>query len=217
MRKVIIEAAINGAVAKKTLNPNIAYSPQEIADDAIATYKAGAAIVHFHARDPQTGKFVFEHGELYTDTYRRARAKSKVMMWPGADFMAMRKGDPDNPDVLYCDPGSVNLVSYDPVTKRTRNEGSVYRVPFDAARRQLEKIDWCAIRQPRVFLGKEMAGVNRSRPQVWKITRELIQKRIPPRYRVLGKSVKHEDGIAGSALQVMHADIRCLDELSGCH
>ena len=37
---------------------------------------------------------------------------------PGADFMAMRKGDPDNPDLLYCDPGSVNLISYDPATKR---------------------------------------------------------------------------------------------------
>ena len=33
MAKIIIEAAINGAVAKKTLNPNFAYSPQEIADD----------------------------------------------------------------------------------------------------------------------------------------------------------------------------------------
>lgn len=112
MDKVIIEAAINGAVAKKTLNPNIAYSPREIADDAIATCEAGAALVHFHARDPQTGKFVFEHGELYTEVYRRARARSKVLFWPGSDFMAMRKGDPDNPDLLFCDPGSVNLVSY---------------------------------------------------------------------------------------------------------
>ena len=49
MAKIIIEAAINGAVAKKTLNPNFAYSPREIADDAIATCEAGAAIVHFHA------------------------------------------------------------------------------------------------------------------------------------------------------------------------
>ena len=89
---------------------------------------------------------MFEHGELTPRTYRRARAKSKVMIWPGADFMAMRKGDPDNPDLLYCDPGSVNLVSYDPVTKRTRNEGSVYRVPFDAARRQLEKIQELGMR-----------------------------------------------------------------------
>src|SRR5260370_4401162 len=140
MAKINIEAAINGAVAKKTLNPNIAYSPQEIAEDAIATCEAGAALVHFHARDPQTGKFVFEHGELYTEVYRRARAKSKVMIWPGSDFMSLRKGDPDNPDLLFCDPGSVNLVKYDPATKPIPNEAAVYRVPCHAARRQLGQI-----------------------------------------------------------------------------
>src|SRR5260370_8254733 len=114
MAKIIIEAAINGAVAKKTLNPNFAYRPREVADDAIATCGGGGAIVHFHARDPQTGKFVFEHGELYTETYRRARAKSKVMMWPGSDIMSLRKGDPDNPDLLFCDPGSANLLTHHP-------------------------------------------------------------------------------------------------------
>src|SRR5216683_8301206 len=128
MAKIIIEAAINGAVAKKTLNPNFAYSPQEIADDAIATCNAGAAIVHFHARDPQTGKFVFEHGDLYTDVYRRTRAKSKVLLWPGADAMKMSRSDPSSmPDLLYCDPGSLNLISYDPENKRIRNESAVYR------------------------------------------------------------------------------------------
>ncbi len=140
MARIIIEAAINGAVAKKSLNPNIAYSPDEIAADAIATCEAGAALVHFHARDPETGKFEFKHGDLYTQAYRRVRAKSKVMFWPGADIMAMRKGDPDNPDLLFCDPGSVNLVGYDPATRRITNEASVYRVPFEVARHQLEKI-----------------------------------------------------------------------------
>src|SRR5260370_6908906 len=139
MAKINIEAAINGAVAKKTLNPNFAYSPQEIADDAIATCEAGAAIVHFHARDPQTGKFVFEHGELYTETYRRARAKSKVMMWPGSDIMSLRKGDPNNPDLLFCVPDSANLVSYHPAPKRIRNRPSVYNVTFEPPPHQLHK------------------------------------------------------------------------------
>ena len=57
MAKVIIEAAINGNAMKK-LNPHIGYSSAEIADDAIATCKAGAAIIHFHVRDPETGKWV---------------------------------------------------------------------------------------------------------------------------------------------------------------
>jgi 3-keto-5-aminohexanoate cleavage enzyme len=58
----------------------------------------------------------------------------------GSDIMSLRKGDPDNPDLLFCDPGSVNLVSYDPATKRIRNETSVYKVTFETARHQLEKI-----------------------------------------------------------------------------
>jgi 3-keto-5-aminohexanoate cleavage enzyme len=51
MSKVIIEAAINGN-AMKERNPNLPYSPEEIGKDAIATCKAGAAMIHFHVREP---------------------------------------------------------------------------------------------------------------------------------------------------------------------
>jgi uncharacterized protein (DUF849 family) len=46
MAKVMIEAAINGNAMKK-LNPHIPYSTEEIAQDAIATCRAGAAIISF--------------------------------------------------------------------------------------------------------------------------------------------------------------------------
>src|SRR5713226_64600 len=55
-RQVMIEAAINGN-AMRDLNPNIPYSPEEIANDAIATCQAGAALIHFHVRDPRTGRW----------------------------------------------------------------------------------------------------------------------------------------------------------------
>jgi uncharacterized protein (DUF849 family) len=141
MAKTIIEAAINGAAASKSSNPHIAYTPEEIAADAIAAADAGAALVHFHARDPQTGKFVFEHGDLYTDVYRRTRAKSKVLLWPGADAMKMSRSEPSSmPDLLYCDPGSLNLVSYDPENNRIRNENAVYRNTYEDTRRLLTKL-----------------------------------------------------------------------------
>ena len=54
-RSIIIEAAINGN-APRELNPNIPYTPQEIADDAIAAAKAGAALVHFRVRDPESAR-----------------------------------------------------------------------------------------------------------------------------------------------------------------
>ena len=54
MQKMMIEAAIN-ELATKEQNPHVPYGPEEVAEDAIACAKAGAAIVHFHARDAQTG------------------------------------------------------------------------------------------------------------------------------------------------------------------
>jgi len=49
--KVIISCALTGAFPQKEKNPAVPYTPQEIADAAYASWKAGAAIVHLHMRD----------------------------------------------------------------------------------------------------------------------------------------------------------------------
>lgn len=49
--KVIITAALTGAVTPKELNGNIPITPEEIAEDAYKCWKAGAAVVHLHMRD----------------------------------------------------------------------------------------------------------------------------------------------------------------------
>ena len=49
--KVIISCALTGAWSPKEKNLYVPYTPQEIADDAYASWKAGAAIVHLHMRD----------------------------------------------------------------------------------------------------------------------------------------------------------------------
>lgn len=51
--KVIISAALTGAVSPKSLNPNIPMTPEEIAADAYRVWQAGAAIVHLHMRDDE--------------------------------------------------------------------------------------------------------------------------------------------------------------------
>ncbi|HEY3942821.1 MAG TPA: 3-keto-5-aminohexanoate cleavage protein [Acidimicrobiales bacterium] len=51
--KVVIEVALNENQLR-SVNPNIAYSPQELAADARRCLDAGAAVVHYHARDPET-------------------------------------------------------------------------------------------------------------------------------------------------------------------
>jgi uncharacterized protein (DUF849 family) len=51
--KLIINAAITGMVPQKKDNPNIPVSIDEIIEDAVKCYKAGASIVHVHARDDE--------------------------------------------------------------------------------------------------------------------------------------------------------------------
>jgi len=49
--KVIITAALTGAVTTKQDNPALPTQPKEIAEAAIRCWEAGAAVVHIHVRD----------------------------------------------------------------------------------------------------------------------------------------------------------------------
>ena len=54
-RDVFITCAVTGSGSSQDRSPHVPRSPKEIADSAIAAAKAGAAIVHCHVRDPETG------------------------------------------------------------------------------------------------------------------------------------------------------------------
>ena len=79
MDKLIITAALTGAAPTKDQNPAVPYSPAEIAAEALRSRRAGAAIVHIHVRDPQTGKPAFDR-ELFLETVERIRAESDVLI-----------------------------------------------------------------------------------------------------------------------------------------
>ena len=53
--KLVISAALAGAVTTKENNPAVPYTAEEFGDEAKKCYDAGAAIVHIHARDPVRG------------------------------------------------------------------------------------------------------------------------------------------------------------------
>src|SRR5579871_1054115 len=55
-RKVIITCAVTGAVHTPSMSPYLPVTPDQIVDDAVAAADAGAAILHLHARDPETGQ-----------------------------------------------------------------------------------------------------------------------------------------------------------------
>ena len=54
-REVFITAAVTGSGGTQDRSPHVPRSPKQIAESAIAAAKAGAAVVHCHVRDPETG------------------------------------------------------------------------------------------------------------------------------------------------------------------
>ena len=54
--KVIISCAVTGAMHTPTMSEALPISPAEIADQSIEAADAGAAIIHLHARVPETGE-----------------------------------------------------------------------------------------------------------------------------------------------------------------
>jgi uncharacterized protein (DUF849 family) len=54
--KVIITCAITGSIHTPSMSPHLPITPDQIAESAIGAAEAGAAIVHLHARNPETGR-----------------------------------------------------------------------------------------------------------------------------------------------------------------
>jgi uncharacterized protein (DUF849 family) len=73
---VIISCAVTGDDTKVKKSPHCAITPEQIAATAIEAAKAGAAIVHIHVRDPETGNFSMETRH-YREVVKRIR-ESKV-------------------------------------------------------------------------------------------------------------------------------------------
>lgn len=55
-RKVVITCAVTGSIHTPTMSDHLPITPTEIAEAAIGAAEAGAAILHLHARDPETGR-----------------------------------------------------------------------------------------------------------------------------------------------------------------
>jgi uncharacterized protein (DUF849 family) len=55
-RKVIVTCAVTGSIHTPSMSPHLPVTAGEIADAAIGAVRAGASIVHLHARDPKDGR-----------------------------------------------------------------------------------------------------------------------------------------------------------------
>ncbi len=102
--KTFLTCAVTGNITTPYQTPHLPVTPAQIADECLAAAEAGAAAVHIHVRDPQTGKPSMEL-ELYRevfDTLRRANPELIINLTtgPGGRFIP----SVDNPRVAA--PGS---------------------------------------------------------------------------------------------------------------
>ena len=81
MHKLMVEVALN-ELASKDQNSNVPYGPEEVARDAIACAKAGAAIIHFHARDATTGEQLWSSAETYAEAIKLIRRECDALLYP---------------------------------------------------------------------------------------------------------------------------------------
>jgi 3-keto-5-aminohexanoate cleavage enzyme len=137
MEKLIIEVRIN-EYASRNRNANVPFSPAEICEEALLCWRAGASIVHYHARDPKTGAPSAE-AAVYADTARRIRDNTDLLVMPtlGAwtlpspearmsHIIEMAKDPATKPDFAPIDMGTSNVDVYDKRNNRFMSDDVVY-------------------------------------------------------------------------------------------
>jgi 3-keto-5-aminohexanoate cleavage enzyme len=110
---LMITAAICGAEVTREQTPHVPYTPQELAEEAVRCYEAGATMVHLHVRlDDGTPS---QSAALFADTAARIRAKCPILIQfstggavgmgvdERAEAIALR------PDMATLTTGSVNF------------------------------------------------------------------------------------------------------------
>jgi len=80
MQKLIITAALTGAEVTKALQPALPETPDEIAQEALKCYEAGASIVHVHARDSEGNPTQDFH--MYKEIKEKIEALCPVIVQP---------------------------------------------------------------------------------------------------------------------------------------
>jgi uncharacterized protein (DUF849 family) len=133
MATVIITVRMNEG-SMRDANRNVPWSAEEIAADAEACVAAGAAVVHFHGRDPVTGGADRSAEALATTvglidagcgaiTYCNLGAGAELDL---PDRLAPLQGEGPRPELAPVDLGSFNLDPFDRGASRFAVEDRVY-------------------------------------------------------------------------------------------
>ncbi|MCX5874124.1 MAG: 3-keto-5-aminohexanoate cleavage protein [Deltaproteobacteria bacterium] len=79
MNKRIITAAITGSIHTPTMSQHLPVTPDQIVDETVRAYEAGAAVAHIHARNPETG-MPSADVNLYREIVTKIKSKCNIIL-----------------------------------------------------------------------------------------------------------------------------------------
>ncbi len=131
-RKVIITCAVTGAIHTPSMSPYLPITPDQIVDEAVAAAEAGAAIIHLHARDPETGR-PDQSPEGFGRFLSRIKQRTDAVLnitSGGSPYMKVeervRPAEVFKPEVASLNMGSINFGLY-PMLERYKE----FRFPWE--------------------------------------------------------------------------------------
>jgi len=158
-QKVIISCAITGSIHTPSMSEYLPVTAAEIAESALGAAEAGAAIVHLHARDPETGKPVHtpEDFKPFLDVIKQSSNVVVNLTTGASPYMPVdyrvKPAEVWQPEVASLNMGSMNFGLF-PMLKRYKEfkhdwepemlEGShdlVFRNSFKDIRYALETLN----------------------------------------------------------------------------
>ena len=140
--KVIITCAITGSIHTPSMSPHLPITPDQIAESAIGAAEAGAAIVHLHARNPQTGR-PDQSPEAFMKFVPRIKQRTNVVInltSGGAPTMRVEERAMPaatlKPEVASLNMGSMNFALF-PMLGRYKEFKHDWEQPYLEATRDL--------------------------------------------------------------------------------
>ena len=134
MDKCIITCAMTGNITLPTQTDALPMTPDEIAEDARRCAEAGAASIHIHARDPETGRPTTDP-VVFREIATKIKAKTDAIVCittGGTMYMTaeerVRVVPALKPELATFNMGSINF-SIHPITKRYKDKD--YKYPWE--------------------------------------------------------------------------------------
>ena len=135
MSKILITCAITGSIHTPSMSPYLPITPDEITEHALGAAEAGAAILHLHARNPETGQPSSREEDFMAYLPRLKQASDAVLniSTGGSAIMTLddRLAAPKRarPEMCSLNMGSLNFALY-PAAQRVTEWKFDWEKPF---------------------------------------------------------------------------------------